>query len=110
MLDKLPHAEALDSIIPISRFNKGEANRIFDEVKKSGYKIVVKNNLPICVLIDPEQYKILMETLIDAELILEADRRMKTAGEDDFLTHNEMISALGITESDLDNVSDEEFE
>ena len=33
----------LDSIIPISRFNKGEANKIFSDVKKFGTKIVVKN-------------------------------------------------------------------
>ena len=26
----------MNSIIPISRFNKGEANRIFDEVEASG--------------------------------------------------------------------------
>lgn len=28
----------LDSIIPISRFNKGEANKIFSDVKKIRYK------------------------------------------------------------------------
>ena len=39
----------LDSIVPISRFNKGEANRIFTEVKNDGIRIVVKNNTPECV-------------------------------------------------------------
>ena len=39
----------LDSIIPISRFNKGEANKIFSEVKTNGLRIFVKNNVPECV-------------------------------------------------------------
>ena len=33
----------MKSIVPITRFNKGEANRIFDEVEASGTKIVMKN-------------------------------------------------------------------
>ncbi len=36
----------MKSIVPITRFNKGEANRIFEEVKSSGTKIVMKNNRP----------------------------------------------------------------
>ena len=35
----------LDSIIPISLFNKGQANKIFSDVKKFGTRIVVKNNV-----------------------------------------------------------------
>ena len=47
----------LDTFVPISRFNRGEANKIFDEVKETGYKVVVKNNIPICVLLSPERYR-----------------------------------------------------
>lgn len=46
-----------NSIIPISRFNKGEASRIFKEVSSEGVKVVVKNNVPMCVLMDPEEYE-----------------------------------------------------
>lgn len=28
----------MNSMVPISRFNKGEASKIFDEVESSGYK------------------------------------------------------------------------
>ena len=31
----------MKSIVPITRFNKGEANRIFDEVEARGTKIVM---------------------------------------------------------------------
>ena len=36
----------MDSIIPISRFNDGEANKIFEEVKQTGCRIVIENNSP----------------------------------------------------------------
>ena len=55
MLGQIPAAEIMKSMIPITRFNRGEASRIFDEVASSGTKIVVKNNRPACVLMSPEQ-------------------------------------------------------
>ncbi len=44
-----------EHIVPISRFNKGEANKIFDEVSKDGFRYVVKNNRVKCILLSPEQ-------------------------------------------------------
>lgn len=49
------------AIIPITRFNKGEAGKIIDEVKKEGARIIVKNNVPECVLISIEEYTELQE-------------------------------------------------
>ena len=66
----------LDSIVPISRFNKGEANRIFTEVKNDGIRIVVKNNTPECVLISPKDYQALVERYEDALLMAEAKKRL----------------------------------
>ena len=51
----------LNMIVPISRFNKGEANKIFEEVKKDGVKIVLKNNQPIGVIMTPEMYESLIK-------------------------------------------------
>ncbi len=36
----------LSAIIPITRFDKGEADKIFSEVKKSGTQVVIKNDVP----------------------------------------------------------------
>ena len=36
----------MNAMVPITRFNKGEAAKIFDEVETTGTKIVVKNNRP----------------------------------------------------------------
>jgi hypothetical protein len=44
-MDQLSTLGMMRKIVPITRFNKGEANKIFDEVQNSGPKIVMKNNL-----------------------------------------------------------------
>ena len=49
--------DVLNMLIPISRFNKGEANKIFEEVKEAGVKIVLKNNQPIGVIMTPKMYE-----------------------------------------------------
>lgn len=63
MIKKVSVSGVLNSFVPISRFNKGEAHKIFDEVKENGYGIVVKNNHPTCVLIAPEIYEEMMEII-----------------------------------------------
>lgn len=47
---------AIKSTIPIGLFNRGMAGKVFDEVKKSGSKVVMKNNSPECVLMSPDEY------------------------------------------------------
>lgn len=94
----------LNSIVPISRFNKGEANKIFDEVNKSGYKIVVKNNKPACVLITPETYQQMVETIENYHLYVEAEKRMKNTNDIDFISSDDVLLKLGITKDELNNV------
>ena len=92
----------LDSIIPISRFNKGEANRIFTEVKNDGIRIVVKNNTPECVLISPKDYQALIEQYEDALLFAEANNRLsKNVG---YISHDDVLNDLNINEQDLENI------
>lgn len=57
----------LNMLVPISRFNKGEANKIFDEVKRDGVKVVIKNNQPIGVIMAPEMYESLLENQLNEE-------------------------------------------
>ncbi|MBP5359083.1 MAG: hypothetical protein J6Y69_07850 [Treponema sp.] len=61
MYDALTATKMLKSFVPISRFNKGEAGKIIEEVKKDGIKVVVKNNAPECVMITVEDYDHLVE-------------------------------------------------
>ncbi len=92
----------LDSMIPISRFNKGEANKIFTEVKNDGIRIVVKNNTPECVLISPKDYQALIEQYEDALLLAEANNRLSKNLE--YVSHDDIFSDLNINEQDLENI------
>lgn len=100
----------LNAIVPISRFNKGEANKIFDEVNKNGYKIVVKNNKPTCVLITPERYREMEEIIENYNLLIEAERRMENAKDDDFIYSEEVLLNLGITKEELSNIDEVEID
>ena len=76
MSNALAFGNILDSLVPISRFNRGEANKIFDEVREAGCKIVVKNNTPACVMLAPERYREIMEIVEDMYLLNLAEERM----------------------------------
>lgn len=89
---------------PFSRFNKGEASKIFDEVNKSGFKIVMKNNKPTCVLITPEAYQEMVEAIENYNLYLEAEKRMKNANDDDFISSDDALQSLGIKKDELKDI------
>ena len=94
----------MDSIVPITRFNRGEASKIFDEVNAVGFKVVIKNNVPACVLVKPERYEEMVEMLEDYSLFFEAEKRMKKAEKDGFISHEQVLKELGLSETALDEV------
>ncbi|MGI0518463.1 type II toxin-antitoxin system Phd/YefM family antitoxin [Treponema denticola] len=104
-MNTLRTVDLLDSIIPISRFNKGEANKIFSEVKKNGVRIVVKNNVPECVLISPKDYQQMIEEYEDTVLLSEAEKRM--AKKTKPISHQELMKRLEFTKEDLDDIDAE---
>lgn len=71
----------LNAIIPITRFNKGEAGKIIDEVKQNGPRIIVKNNVPECVMISLDDYSSLAEAAnrtISLDVSKEAEEKRKS--------------------------------
>lgn len=102
--DNVSVKDILGSIVPITRFNRGEAGKIFDEVNESGFKVVLKNNTPACILVQPERYEAMVEALEDYALYFEAEKRMRNTTHDGFLSSDEVLANLGISESDLDGV------
>jgi prevent-host-death family protein len=108
MFNAIASAEMLDALVPISRFNKGEASKIIDEVQHDGYKIVVKNNVPACVMVSPERYKQIMETVENEHLLSLALQRLSN---DSGVYHSEeeIMSQLGISEADLDSAPEPEI-
>jgi prevent-host-death family protein len=99
-MNEMSVLNVMKSIVPITRFNKGEASRIFEEVQASGPKIVMKNNRPACVLMSPEKYESLMEMLSDYILREEAERRLVSSEET--LSQDEVMKSLGISQAELD--------
>lgn len=51
----------INAMVPITRFNKGEAGKIIEEVKRDGIRVIVKNNVPECIMITVEEYNALNE-------------------------------------------------
>ena len=102
-------SNAITNTISISSFNKGQAGHIFNDVKKSGTKIVMKNNKPECILISPVEYLALMEELNDARLIAIANQRLNSF-KGETISEEEMDSKLGIKKEDLVDFDDVELE
>lgn len=109
MLNNISISGVVKALVPISRFNKGEANKIFEEVRETGFKIVLKNNSPACVLLTPETYEQMLETIENYYLLVEAEKRMENAKAEDFIPAEKAIQELGISEADL-NDTDVELE
>ena len=109
-LNHLSMKNVMNLIVPISRFNRGEANKIFEEVKETGVKAVLKNNVRVGVIVEPEQYDEMIELLEDYALFLEAEERMKKAETEGFLSQEQVMKNHNITQADLDNMEDVEID
>jgi len=101
---------AINRTVPISQFNRGLAGQIFSDVKKTGAKVVIKNNEPEAVILPPNQYVELMDMLNDYELLSIAVERMEHFDPSTLISEEEMDRELGITQEEFDSVGEVEFE
>ena len=84
--------------------------KIFEDVKQSGAKVVMKNNVAECVLISPEEYVRLMDEVNDARLLAVASERMAHFNPATLISEEEMNRRLGITEDDLTGFDEVDIE
>lgn len=101
---------AITNTIPITQFNRGLAGKIFEDVKRYGAKVVMKNNVAECVLISPDEYVSLMDELNDARLLAMASERMAHFDSTSLISEDEMNRRLGISESDLADFDEVDIE
>ena len=101
---------AIKKTVPISQFNRGLAGQIFSDVKASGSKVVMKNNVAEVVLVPPDEYVEIMDTINDYLLLTMAVERMSSYDPDTLISEEEMDKHLGITQDELDAVPEVEFE
>ena len=100
----------LQSLVPISQFNKGQAAKIFDRLHSERELIVLKNNQPSAIILSPEEYTRLTEIEEDYFLLLEANKRMEDNGNHKTLSFESVMSNLGISEDELLDTEDVDIE
>ncbi len=98
-------ADFLNSLIPITQFNRGQASRIFDRLRHENQLVVLKNNQPEAVILSPAEFARLHEIEEDYFLLLEASKRLaaNNAPEESF---EDVMKDLGIAQSELDAAKD----
>lgn len=99
-------ADFLQSLIPISQFNKGQAAKIFDRLRSEKELVVLKNNQPSAIILSPEEYTRLTEIEEDYFLLLEAQKRIEENGSKNTLSFDTVMSNLGIEEDELSDTED----
>lgn len=99
-------ADLLQSLIPISQFNKGQAAKIFDRLHSEKELIVLKNNQPSAIILSPEEYIRLTEIEEDYLLLLEANKRMEDNRNNKTISFDSVMDNLGISEDELSDMED----
>jgi len=102
-------ANILNSLIPVTQFNKGQASKIFDRLRTECQLIVLKNNAPSAVILSPEEYERLANIEEDYNLLLLAQERI-AGGMKHTVPFNEAMADLGISESELSEAEELEIE
>lgn len=103
-------ADLLQSLIPITQFNRGQASRIFDRLHTERQLIVLKNNQPSAVILSPEEYARLAEIEEDYFLLLEADKRLEESHGKSTFSFDEVMNDFGISETELEETEDVQIE
>ena len=99
------NADILNSLVPITQFNRGQASRIFDRLHSENRLIVLKNNQPAAVILSPKEYERLSEIEEDYTLLLEAAERLsKDNGSGTSM--EAVMDELGISEADMNKAED----
>lgn len=47
----------MKGLIPITQFNKGKASQLFMRAQAGETLVVMKNNVPVAVILSPEKYE-----------------------------------------------------
>lgn len=101
---------AIRDSVSISLFNRGLAGKIFEDVKRSGAKVVMKNNAAECVLLSPEEYVRLLDEVNDARLLSLAAERMQRFDSASAVSQEAVDREFGFTPENLADGEEAEIE
>lgn len=102
--------DVLDRIVPISDFNRGKASTAFNRVANGQPVVVMKRNVPSFVIITTDDYRQAMEAEEDLRLLQLAADRMADFAPSATIGRNELMEKYGISESDLTDAPEVDFE
>lgn len=100
----------LNSLVPITQFNKGQASKIFDRVKAEKQIFVIKNNVPAAVILSTDEYFKMKNELEDLMDFKFASERIKSCNRDSWVSDKDAMQILGLTQADVDSADDIEVE
>lgn len=100
----------LNSLVPITQFNKGQASKIFDRVKFEKQIFVIKNNVPTAVILSTDEYFKMKNELEDLMDFKFSSERIKKSDRGSWVSDNDAIQALGLTQADVADAEDIEIE
>ena len=98
-------ASVLNSLVPITQFNRGQAARIFDRLHSESQLVVLKNNQPAAVILSPAEFQRLSEIEEDYLLLREAMERLANNAAP-ATPMDSLMRELGITEDEIDAAGD----
>ena len=104
--------ELLQSLVPISQFNKGQASKIFDRLHSEKELIVLKNNQPTAVLISVKEYQDTQKKLARLEKFMEAIENMRllklaqSRSLDDTTSFESFITEEGFSIEELEQLAE----
>ncbi len=104
------NASTLQSLVSISQFSKGQATKVFDRLRDESQLVVLKNNVPVAVLLSPEEYTRLAEIEEDYHLLLLAQERLADGNLRKSVSEADVMASLGISEDEINSAEDVELE
>ena len=101
--------DVLNSLVPITQFNRGQASRIFDRLNSVDQLVVLKNNKPAAIILSPEEFARLSEIEEDYVLLIEAIKRLENS-DGTTCTMEAVMKELGVSEEEVTSAEDVEIE
>ena len=102
-------SSAINNTVSISQFHKGMAAKIFSDVRKTGAKVVIKNNEPECVIMSPKDYTEMVDELADLQLQLLAFERIAGGALEHTVAQEEVDRMFGFKPEDLADAEEVEI-
>ena len=102
-------AGLMQSLVPITQFNKGRASQIFARLASERQLVVLKNNSPSAIILSPEEYERLAEIEENYRLMTLAQERLAQS-DGTTISLEQVMSRINISQADLDALDEVEFE